>query len=1246
MKRRLFSILLILAVGILSANAQRYDFSAIGPSGDTLYYKINTDSSSVTVVSPSPNYWYYMQGYHHAYHIIIPSFATDSSDSTTYVVRAIGDSAFYYCVHLSSVVIGDSIRTIGNYAFSTTTWLSSVALGNSITRIGDYAFSGANGMTSITIPENVNYIGDGAFHAPITTVYFNATNCNYCGRSYNSDGMDVNPFGGTAVSTSLTNLIIGESVKRIPAHSFASCNRIINVVIPDSVEFIGRCAFRHCTGLRSVTIGNSVMNINDNTFSGCWSLSNIVIGNSVVSIGISAFSGCNLNSIELPNSLTTIGARAFIYNGLDSLIVPDSVTSIGESAFSCCYNLSYVELPNSITTIEQDVFYYCHKLRSIVIPDAVTSIGRGAFQGCDSLKYVTIGSSVSQIGSGAFGRSNNGLSRIERITVLCTVPPTLQAFSTSLQWGATFDTASISGIPVYVPCGSVAAYSSANEWNRFTNLRELDDCTNHYWDFHKTTPSGSSVYYKILDDSSSVAVVHPLATDSIDGTFWHGYRRTSGALEIPDTVLHDSMAYVVRVIGSHAFEGCTGISGVTIPATIDSIGNSAFAGCTGLYTVYFNADSCRYMGEADSLVFGGIRWLHTLHIGNNVKAIPNYAFEHLYGLQAIVIPDSVVIVGDWAFAYDANVTELTLGNSLSHIGVGAFYGCGRLQHVTVPPSTPTSGGSASSSLTWVGGGAFGGCSFGSFTYGGTIINAGLFSGNTNLDAVFISDTITAIGDSAFNGCSGLTTVEGEGYTGIPEAWIPRTVRNVGNVAFGNCVALTRVRYDADSCIRMGSDTLPVFLNDSNISTLMIGEHVRWIPDYAFLGCSGLESITAYSMEAPVLGVDVFRDVVDTIPIYIPCGSLASYTARWSHFTNFVEGQMEDTLIVQSADAAMGSVAVLTQPTCSNARAAEIEAFANYGYHFTMWSDGVTDNPRDLIVTSDTLLTALFDRTQYVVTAQCDMLSGVVAGAGTYLYQDTVTLTATANYGYHFTMWSDGVSANPRTLIVTRDTVLTALFGRNEYTVTVECNSDYGTVSGSGSYLFGDTASIAATANEGFRFVSWSDGVADNSRAIRVTQDTSLTAVFDTVYFTLTLSSNNPEWGTVEGSGTYAYGTEVTITAIAHEGYDFVSWSDENTDNPRTITLLDNIALTAQFAERTAIAPVAEMQVKVYPNPTTGIVNVDAQEVQKIELFDLGGRMLRSMGQTSSVDLSTLPEGVYYLRITCKDGYRVVKVIKK
>ena len=247
MKRRLFSILLILAVGILSANAQRYDFSAIGPSGDTLYYKINTDSSSVTVVSPSPNYWYYMQGYHHAYHIIIPSFATDSSDSTTYVVRAIGDSAFYYCVHLSSVVIGDSIRTIGNWAFAYTTWLSSVTLGCFVTRIGTGAFFDARTMTEVTIPESVTYIGDNAFRIyNLRTVNFNASNCTYCGQgpyinntgSYN-ETIYRNVFGDYPSPYNYVSTVnFGDNVKSIPAYAFYGCKRLKSIIIPLSLSII------------------------------------------------------------------------------------------------------------------------------------------------------------------------------------------------------------------------------------------------------------------------------------------------------------------------------------------------------------------------------------------------------------------------------------------------------------------------------------------------------------------------------------------------------------------------------------------------------------------------------------------------------------------------------------------------------------------------------------------------------------------------------------------------------------------------------------------------------------------------------------------------------------------------------------------------------------------------------------------------------------------------------------------------
>ncbi len=676
----------------------------------------------------------------------------------------------------------------------------------------------------------------------------------------------------------------------------------------------------------------------------------------------------------------------------------------------------------------------------------------------------------------------------------------------------------------------------------------------------------------------SVAVVHPLASDSIDGTYWHGYRRTAGQLVIPDTVVHDSVAYVVRVIGSHAFEGCTGIGSVTIPATIDSIGNSAFAGCTGIHTVYFNADSCHYMGEADSLVFGGIRWLHTLHIGNNVRRVPNYAFERLLGLQAIVIPDSVVSVGDWSFAYDANVTELTLGASLSHIGVGAFYGCGRLQRVVVPPTTPSTPGSTSGGWTWIGGGAFGGCSFGSFTYGGTTISSGLFSGNTSLDTVYISDTVTTIGDSAFNGCTSLTTVEGEGYTGIPEAWIPRTVRNVGNVAFGNCVALTRVRYDADSCLRMGCDTLPVFMNDSNVAELVIGEYVRWIPDYAFVGCTGVESITAYGMVAPVLGVDVFRDVADTIPVHIPCGSLASYTSRWSHFTNFVEDPMDDTIVVLTADSVMGSATVMTLPTCDNGRTAMVEATANYGYHFTAWNDGVTDNPRTLVVVCDTVLTALFDR--------------------------------------------------------------------NEYVLTVVCDSTQGTVTGAGVYLFGDTATVVVEPNEGFVFSHWEEtGSTELMIDTVMNGDVTLTVLFDTVYYTLTVSSNNPEWGSVSGGGEYAYGSEVEITATPNEGYYFVRWSDGELDNPRVVVVMENMELTAEFAEGVGVEDVDGKAVAVYPNPTNGVVYIEGEGVSHVEVYDLGGHLVMSGEHVSKVDLSALPAKVYYVRVVHKHGITISKVVK-
>ena len=1143
MRRRLFSFLLLLMAGIVTVQAQAYDFSAVAPTGQTLYYKINSDSTTVKVVRPSYNWSGYTKP---TGRLEIPSIVVDSTDMTTYVVKTISDTAFRDCNYLTNVIIGDSITVIKTEAFTYTSRMTTVILSNSLEQIGKAAFS-SSGLTTVTIPEKVTYIGEQAFStSSLTTVNYNAINCTYCGWSKIASAFNVyiSPYNRNNIIT----LNIGNRVRNIPRFLFNNSDRLRSLYIPDSVVSIGKEAFSYCDSLTSV-----------------------VIGDAVTIIDTAAFRGCNvLSSLNLGSSVTTINDEAFSDNWLCPLVLPNTVTHLGYHSFYHCQGLTSVALPSSMTVVGNHAFEHCENLASVVIPDSVTTIGNSAFSCCYAIQSITFGSSVTLIEYNAFLHSTN----IQRITLLGTVPPVYRGVGPSTS-SCSFNN-SITGCSVYVPCGTLAAYTSS--WTHFTNIQEPVDCTSHFWDFHEHS-SGNTLYYKILDDSVSVAVVHPLASDSIDGTYWHGYRRTAGQLVIPDTVVHDSVAYVVRVIGSHAFEGCTGIGSVTIPATIDSIGNSAFAGCTGIHTVYFNADSCHYMGEADSLVFGGIRWLHTLHIGNNVRRVPNYAFERLLGLQAIVIPDSVVSVGDWSFAYDANVTELTLGASLSHIGVGAFYGCGRLQRVVVPPTTPSTPGSTSGGWTWIGGGAFGGCSFGSFTYGGTTISSGLFSGNTSLDTVYISDTVTTIGDSAFNGCTSLTTVEGEGYTGIPEAWIPRTVRNVGNVAFGNCVALTRVRYDADSCLRMGCDTLPVFMNDSNVAELVIGEYVRWIPDYAFIGCTGVESITAYGMVAPVLGVDVFRDVADTIPVHIPCGSLASYTSRWSHFTNFVEDPMDDTIVVLTADSVMGSATVMTLPTCDNGRTAMVEATANYGYHFTAWNDGVTDNPRTLVVVCDTVLTALFDRNEYVLTVVCDSTQGTVTGAGVYLFGDTATVVVEPNDGFVFSHWEETGSTE---LMI--DTVMNG--------------------------------------------------------------DVTLTVLFDTVYYTLTVSSNNPDWGSVSGSGEYAYGSEVEITATPNEGYYFVRWSDGELDNPRVVVVMEDMELTAEFAEGVGVEDVDGKAVAVYPNPTIGVVYVEGEGVSHVEVYDLGGHLVMNGENVSKVDLSALPAKVYYVRVVHKHGITISKVVKQ
>ena len=267
-------------------------------------------------------------------------------------------------------------------------YIPSYYQGFPVSSIGDRAFEWCSSLTSIMISDSVISIGEWAF-------------------------------GGCS---SLTSITIPDSVTSIGVGAFGDCNGLTSIsvdpqnqayhsagnclietqsktliagcrtsVIPadGSVISIGESAFDDCVSLKSITIPDSVTSIGDRAFWRCSSLTSIDIPESVTSIGSAAFSGCDLLSITIPDGVTSIGREAFLGCGsLTSIAIPDSVTSIGDLAFEGCSSLMSITIPDGVTYIGELVFNGCSSLTSIVIPDSVTSIGDGAFQYCDSLETV------------------------------------------------------------------------------------------------------------------------------------------------------------------------------------------------------------------------------------------------------------------------------------------------------------------------------------------------------------------------------------------------------------------------------------------------------------------------------------------------------------------------------------------------------------------------------------------------------------------------------------------------------------------------------------------------------------------------------------------------------------------------------------------------------------------------------------------------------------------------------------------
>ena len=745
-------------------------------------------------------------------------------------VTSIGTDAFKGCSGLTSITIPDSVTSIGNGAFRGCTGLTSITIPNSVTSIGERAFYGCTGLTSITIPNSVTSISYSAFYgcSNLTTVNWNATACTEAG-SY-----DYPIFENCS---KLTTINIGNNVTTIPACAFRYCSGLTSVKIGDRVTSIGERAFYGCTGLTSITIPNSVTSIDNSAFSGCTGLTSVTIGDSVTSIGSDAFYGCSgLTSITIPNSVTSIGKSAFEEcTGLTSVTIGDSVAGMGEYAFKGCTglteinwnavsvgnfyyqgdfyyqtevfydagktgvgitvtfgdsvqripgnlfsvldssnrpNIKSVTISNSVTSIGAAAFSGCSGLTSIAIPDSVTSIGDQAFYGCTGLTSITIPDSVTSMGSYAF----SGCTGLTSVIIGNGV--------TSIGEFAFCDCTGLTSIVIPY---NVVDMGKKVFWN-CRNLQvqcEAPACPSGWissWQYNYET--GKEIIYTRSDlnitwgynnitESSYTFIIKNNEAVLLK------YQGTETDVVIPQNFDN----YIVTSIGVYAFEECTGLTSVTIPDSVKSIGYRAFNGCTKLTSVT---------------------------IGNGVTSIGNYAFNGCTGLTSVTIPNSVTSIGAAAFSGCSGLTSIAIPDSVTSIGDQAFYNCSKLQDIYITDIGAWCNISGLDNL---------------MEYGSN--NKNLYINNELVTSIAIPDSVTSIGNYAFNGCTGLTSVT-----------IPDSVTSIGNYAFNGCTGLTSVTIP-DSVTSIGAR---VFDGCTKLTSVTIGNGVTSIGYRAFDGCIGLTSV--------------------------------------------------------------------------------------------------------------------------------------------------------------------------------------------------------------------------------------------------------------------------------------------------------------------------------------------------------------------------------------------------------------------
>jgi len=706
--------------------------------------------------------------------------ATDLTIADTisgYPITNIADDAFMNNATIVHLSFGQYVTIIGNNAFRNMTALETISLPTSATTLGTFVFYDSNNLQMMTISSEMAYELRYLFGNNINYVPAMLSKIKYADGSTTIDR--------TLLSANLLGITIelADDTTAVAANQFENLQYITEIVIPEGVVSIGSYAFQNS------------------------SLTSILIPNTVETIGEYAFSNATLLvTIILPDALTIIENDAFRSSGLVSITIGSNIQQIEYNAFYYCTNLTTVNFEsNSQLSVIGSRAFINTAILSITIPASVTIIDFQAFDDCRQLSELLFEENSNLLFIGSFAFNNTNLESVNLPYGVETIDSS--AFKDS-NLNEIFIPSSVVNIYAnifqYVPTGLIVKTDYVSKpagWETWS-----EDTVTVIWGYLETIDNGKFVYASTV---SNEAVLLGLSESNVDF----------------DIVIPSAFnMYQVTRIAVGAFENNISIISVFIPNTLQAISAYAFNGATNLETVIFEEMS--QIEKIGTKAFYSCSSLINIEIPNSVRTIGNSAFRHASSLSLVlfeentglltikayafaetaiinfVIPNSVILIEEYAFSnislHACLVIEIYAEISSQPLGWSAFWNANIYQEV----EWGVLGSGITDDLYYV------------IKSDNTIaILRHLFSSNNSdliipstinnlvvneiashafvdndiLVSLEIPDTVTLIGEEAFDSSTLLTTVVFKENSQL---------ETIGNSAFSHCPKLENINLEA------------------------------------------------------------------------------------------------------------------------------------------------------------------------------------------------------------------------------------------------------------------------------------------------------------------------------------------------------------------------------------------------------------------------------------------------------------------